>query len=208
MDTHEVLNQPPPLVAYDALARDPALLEGLRREGASWAEASVGELARRVTSAEAQQWATQANENPPRLHTHDRYGHRVDEVEFHPAWHALMGLAMSHGVHCSPWGEPRSGAHVARAAKMLLISENEFGHGCPISMTYSAYPALARQPELLAEWGPRITSLEYDGRFVPAAQKRGATLGMAMTEKQGGSDVRSNTTRAQALGAGGPGQEY
>jgi putative acyl-CoA dehydrogenase len=202
MSTHEVKNQPPPLRDYDPLATDRALLEGLRREGAGWAEATVGEFARAVTTAEAQLWAAQANENPPRLKTHDRYGHRLDEVEFHPSWHELMRLSCAHGVHCSPWREPRPGAHVARAAKMFAGSQNEFGHGCPISMTYSAVPALRHSPALLAEWLPRISSLEYDGRLLPASQKRSALFGMAMTEKQGGSDVRANTTRATALGAG------
>jgi len=208
MPTHDVTNQPPPLVGFDPLAADPALREALHREGAGWAEETVGDLGRRATTAEAQLWAVQANENPPRLKTHDRYGNRLDEVEFHPAWHELLRLSVGHGLQGSPWREPRAGAHVARAAKMMLVSLTEFGHGCPISMTYSAYPALAVQPELLAEWGPRLTSLEYDGRFLPADQKRGALFGMAMTEKQGGSDVRANTTKAVAIGGGGPGGEY
>jgi putative acyl-CoA dehydrogenase len=208
MATHEVLNQSTPLTDYDALAADTALRDALRREGAAWAESSVAELGRLVTSAEAQQWAAQANENPPKLRTHDRFGHRIDEVDFHPAWHELLKLSCAYGTHAGPWREPREGAHVARAAKMYLVSLNEFGHGCPISMTYSAVPALARQPELLAEWGPKINSLEYDPRFVPSSKKRSALFGMAMTEKQGGSDVRANTTLARPLGAGGPGGEY
>ena len=153
-------------------------------------------------------WGFAANENPPVLKTHDRFGHRIDEVEFHPAWHELMRLSCEAGLHARPWGEPRAGAHVARAAKMMLASQNEFGHGCPISMTYSAYPALQRQPDLFAEWGPRIVRERYDPRFLPASEKQGALVGMAMTEKQGGSDVRANTTRAVALGAPGPGREY
>jgi putative acyl-CoA dehydrogenase len=200
--THEVLNQPPPLADHDPLAADRALRDGLRREGAAEEEAAVAAFGRAMATTQAHLWADQANENPPRLRTHDRYGNRIDEVEFHPAWHELMKLSYANGLHCSPWRQPRAGAHVARAARMYLASQNEFGHGCPISMTYSAYPALQAQPELLAEWGPRITSLDYDGRALPAAQKRGALIGMAMTEKQGGSDVRANTTRATALGAG------
>src|SRR5438128_12450418 len=147
MGTHEVLNQPPLLVDYDPLAQDQALLEALRREGASWSEDDVAALGRRSASREAITWGFQANENPPRLKTHDRFGHRIDEVEFHPAWHELMRLSVASGIHSSPWREPRPGAHVARAARMRLASENEFGHGCPISMTYSAWPALERQPE-------------------------------------------------------------
>ncbi len=195
MATHEVLNQAPPL-SLDPYATDSALRAALAREGASWADADLREFSREACSPQAQQWATQANENPPRLRTHDRYGNRIDEVEFHPAWHELLRVSVAHGLHGRPWSEPREGAHVARAAMMMVASQNEFGHGCPISMTYSAYPALAKTPALLAEWGPRITGRTYDPRFLPAAQKSGALIGMAMTEKQGGSDVRANTTRA------------
>jgi putative acyl-CoA dehydrogenase len=200
MATHDVFNQPPPLQDYDPLARDHALLEALRREGASFAEDDVGELGRRAASREALAWGAQANENPPRLRTHDRYGHRIDEIDFHPAWHELMLLSISHGIHSSPWREPREGAHVARAAKMMLVSQTEFGHGCPISMTYSAFPALQRQPDLLEEWAPHIVSLKYDPRPLPVGEKLGALIGMGMTEKQGGSDVRANTSRAAPAG--------
>ena len=202
MATHDVFNQPPPLHDYDPLAQDRALLEALRREGAAWAEDEVGELGRRAASRETIAWGAQANENPPRLKTHDRYGNRVDEIEFHPAWHELMRLSIAHGIHAGPWREPRTGAHVARAAKMLLISQTEFGHGCPISMTYSAFPALQRQPELLEEWAPHVVSLSYDPRSLPVGEKTGALVGMGMTEKQGGSDVRANTTRAVPAGDG------
>jgi putative acyl-CoA dehydrogenase len=201
MPTHQVLNQPPPLEDYDPLSLDRALLEGLRREGAEWAEENVAEFGRRTASRETIAWGFQANENPPRLKTHDRFGHRIDEVEFHPAWHELMRLSVANGVHSAPWRDPKPGAHVARAAMMMLGAENEFGHGCPISMTYSAFPALQRQPELLEEWAPHIVSLTYDPRCIPVAQKQGALIGMGMTEKQGGSDVRANTTRA-VLGGG------
>jgi putative acyl-CoA dehydrogenase len=208
MATHEVQNQPPILTGADLFATDLALQEGLSREGAGWAASQAGAFGRLAGSAQMQQLGQTANEQLPRLRTHDRFGHRIDEVEFHPSWHELMRDAMLHGLHSSPWRTPRAGAHVARAAMFRLTSEYEAGHGCPISMTYSAYPALRRQPELLAEWGPRICSTAYDARFVPAAQKTSAIFGMAMTEKQGGSDVRANTTKAQALGARGPGQEY
>ncbi|HET9752019.1 MAG TPA: isovaleryl-CoA dehydrogenase [Myxococcales bacterium] len=202
MPTHDVQNQPPPLHDYDPLALDLPLAEGLRREGAAWAEAQVAEFGRRTASREVIAWGFQANENPPRLRTHDRFGNRIDEVEFHPAWHELMRLSVGSGVHAGPWREPREGAHVARAARMILVSQAEGGHGCPISMTYSAFPALQRQPDLLEEWGPRIVSTSYDPRPLPAAQKSGALVGMGMTEKQGGSDVRANTTRAEPLGNG------
>jgi putative acyl-CoA dehydrogenase len=202
MPTHEVLNQPPLLQDYDPVALDLALREGLRREGAGWAEAQVAELGRKSASREMLEQSRLANENPPMLKTHDRFGNRVDEVEFHPAWHALLRLSTSHGVHAGPWREPREGAHVARAAKMQLVSQMEHGHGCPISMTYSAYPALQREPKLLAEWAGKMTSLEYDASFQPLARKTGALIGMGMTEKQGGSDVRANTTRAEPQGQG------
>jgi putative acyl-CoA dehydrogenase len=202
MRTHEVLNQAPPLRDYDPLASDLALADALRREGAGWAEAEVGAFARATASAETIDWGFEANEHPPRLRTHDRTGQRIDEVEFHPAWHALMRLSIGSGVHAGPWRDPGEGAHVARAAKMMLVSQAEAGHGCPISMTYSAFPALRRQPDLLDAWAPHITSLSYDGRMLPVAQKQGALIGMGMTEKQGGSDVRANTTRAEPLDGG------
>src|SRR3954468_14453430 len=202
MATHEVLNQAPPLQDYDPLGQDRALREAVRREGAEWAEDDIADLGRRAASREVLAWGVQANENPPRLRTHDRFGNRLDEVEFHPAWHELMRLSVANGVHAGPWRDPREGAHVARAAKMLLISETEFGHGCPISMTYSAFPALQRQPDLLEEWAPHIVSLNYDPRFAPVTEKLGALIGMGMTEKQGGSDVRANTTRAVPIADG------
>src|SRR6266481_559021 len=195
MPTDEALNQPPPL-EVNLFAVDRALQEAVERDGALWARAQLLELGQLAGSRAAQAWAAQANENPPRLRTHDRYGNRADEVEFHPAWHELLRVAVAHGIHCLPWEEDREGAHVARAALMFLDSQCEQGHGCPISMTYSSVPALRRQPELADEWEPRIATRTYDPRFLPSAQKSGALIGMAMTEKQGGSDVRANTTRA------------
>ena len=207
MATHEVLNQPPPLRDYNPFDADRALAEALQREGGGWAADRVHQLGA-IAGGPALDWGVQANSSPPVLRTHDRYGRRIDEVEFHPAWHRLMELSVGHGLHALPWREPRPGAHVARAALFFVLSQAESGHGCPISMTYSAMPALRAQPELAHEWEPRLTSTHYDARFLPAAQKTGALCGMAMTEKQGGSDVRANTTRAQAIGAGGPGGEY
>src|SRR5215467_4472958 len=195
MSTHEVLNQPPPL-EVNLFSADRALQEAVDREGASWAKAQLLEMGQWAGSRAAQAQAALANENPPRLRTHDRYGNRLDEVEFHPAWHEFMRVAVAHGVHALPWEEERSSAHLARAALMFLDSQCEQGHGCPISMTYSAVPALRLEPRLLQEWEPRILTRSYDPRFAPAGQKSGALIGMAMTEKQGGSDVRANTTRA------------
>src|SRR6267154_4619520 len=130
MATHDVLNQPPPL-ELNLFAADRALCDAVEREGAAWAKAQLLELGQFAGSRAAQAWATQANENPPRLRTHDRYGNRSDEVEFHPAWHELLRVAVGHGIHCLPWEEDRAGAHVARAALMFLASECEQGHGCP-----------------------------------------------------------------------------
>jgi putative acyl-CoA dehydrogenase len=182
-------------------------MEALTRESAGWAADDAHRLGVAAGGA-ALRWGIQANANPPVLRTHDRYGHRVDEVEFHPAWHELMRLAVGHGLHALPWRDPRPGAHAARAALFFVLSQAEAGHGCPISMTYSAVPALRRQPDVAAEWEPRFASLAYDPRMIPAPQKEGALCGMAMTEKQGGSDVRANTTRAEAVAGRGPGAEY
>jgi putative acyl-CoA dehydrogenase len=205
--THEVLNQPPPLEGYDVFATDRVLGEALEREGGGWARDRLHALGMEA-GGEAMTWGRLANANPPVLRTHDRFGRRIDEVEFHPAWHELLRLAVHHELHGLPWREPRPGAHVARAALFYLLAQAEAGHGCPISMTYSAVPALRAQPDLAAEWEPRIVSDRYDARVRPASEKAGVLVGMAMTEKQGGSDVRANTTRAHALGRGGPGGEY
>jgi len=142
------------------------------------------------------------------LHTHDRFGNRIDEVEFHPAWHELMRLGISQGAHSLPWTSKKAGAHVARAALMMLSHQVEEGHSCPLTMTFAVVPSLQIQPELAAEWEPRVLSNEYDPRFIPANEKRGALFGMAMTERQGGSDVRSNTTRAVPVSKRGPGEAY
>ncbi len=207
MATHEVLNQPPPLQDYNLFGADRALAEGLRREGGGWAEDRALRLGK-IAGGEPIAWGIQANTHAPVLRTHDRYGHRIDEVDFHPAWHELMRLAVAHELHALPWREPVAGAHVARAALFFLLAQVEAGHGCPISMTYSAVPALRMQPEVAGEWVPRLLSTQYDPRMIPAAEKVGALCGMAMTEKQGGSDVRANTTRARPLGQPGPGAEY
>jgi putative acyl-CoA dehydrogenase len=194
MKTHEVLNQVPPLAGHDN-AENPALLEGLEREGAAWALDEVHELGLLAGTKEAQDWGRQAERYPPRLMTHDRYGNRVDEVEFSPAWHQLMDTAVSHGLHAAPWADDRPGAHVARAAKFMVWNVDA-GHGCPMSMTYAAIPALRANPELAAQFEPLLTNREYDFGLRDPATKRGLIAGMSMTEKQGGSDVRTNTTTA------------
>ncbi|MGW7568234.1 DNA alkylation response protein [Streptomyces tendae] len=195
--THDVTNQPPPLAPYDA-SDDTALLEGVRREGAGWAEDGLRRLGRRAGSAEAQEWGDLANQHEPVLRTHDRYGNRVDEVEYHPSWHHLMRVAVGEGLAGAPWTDDRHGAHVARTAGGLVWGHTEAGHGCPTSMTYAAVPALRAQPELAKVYEPLLTSREYEPGLRTPTDKRGLLAGMGMTEKQGGSDVRTNTTTATA----------
>jgi putative acyl-CoA dehydrogenase len=199
---HEVQNQPPPLGDIDLFSSDRALREAVEREGAGWASSELAGYGRELGSAGTLECGALANAHPPVLHTHDRYGNRRDEVEFHPAWHNMMRLAVERGVHSSPWANARQGAHVARAAAAMLASECEAGHVCPISMTYASVPVLRRDAELAREWEPRIHSTCYDPTFQPAARKTGALIGMAMTEKQGGSDVRANSTLAEPIGDG------
>jgi putative acyl-CoA dehydrogenase len=206
-ETRHDVNQPPPLRGCNHYLENRPLVEAVRREGAAWAEDRLLALGR-AAGGEAQDWGRLANEYPPILHTHDRYGNRIDEVEFHPAWHNLMELARRSGTHALPWTDSRKGAHVARAALMLVGSGVEAGHCCPISMTCAAVPALRQQAEIADEWVPRLTSPHYDPRFVPAEEKTGALCGMAMTERQGGSDVRANRTFARPMGCRGPGAEY
>jgi len=192
--THEVFNQVPPLVGHDTAA-DPVLLEGVEREGAGWAIDELHELGRLAGSHEAQQLGRLAERVPPRLLTHDRYGHRIDEVEYVPAYHELMTTSVGHGLHAAPWADDRPGAHVARAAKFMTWSVDA-GHGCPISMTYAVVPALRANPMLAEQFEPLLTNRVYDFGLRDPATKRGLIAGMSMTEKQGGSDVRANTTRA------------
>jgi len=206
--THQVFNQPPPLEDYNPFDADRPLVEALRREGGDWAEDRTRELAAICGSHQTIRWGFEANEKKPLLRTHDRYGQRIDEVEFDSSWHELMRIGVSNGLHAMPWREPGPGANVARAAMFIQLMQAESGVGCPISMTYSAIPALRKQPELAAEWEPRFLSLDYDEASAPAEHKRGSLCGMAMTEKQGGSDVRANTTVARPLNGGGPGGEY
>jgi putative acyl-CoA dehydrogenase len=208
-DTHVVVNQPPPLVDYDMASADPVLRDALEREGAGWSLDQIDGFGRRVSSAEVYDWGFQANRNPPVLHTHDAYGNRADRVEFHPSWHSLLDLAVSNGLHSLPWErEPGDGGYPARAALTFLASQVEAGHFCPISMSTSVVPTLRQQPEVAAEWEALQMSRVYDPTFQPASKKTGVLMGMGMTEKQGGSDVRSNTTRARPVNGGGPGAEH
>jgi len=197
--THEVFNQPPPLVGHNLYLTDRTLVDAIQREDAAWADQQLRKLGEFLGTEKAQHWGFEANENEPTLCTHDRYGNRRDEVLFHPSWHHLMRTSIEHRVHSLPWVEPRKGAHVARAALLLLTAQNELGHTCPISMTFSAVATLRADPELAAQWEPGILSSSYDPRFQPANEKSGILVGMGMTEKQGGSDVRTNTTRAERL---------
>jgi putative acyl-CoA dehydrogenase len=200
--THEVINQAPPLEGRNLFLDNAPLVEALEREGGAWAYDRAVE-AGAFWGGEAMEWGRLANENPPTLHTHDRFGNRLDEVEFHPSWHSLMDAGKRFGMHASPWTEPREGAHVARAAIYMSGMQAEAGFCCPITMTFAAVPALRASSSLAEEWVPRLLSEVYDGDLKPASRKGGATCGMAMTEKQGGSDVRANTTVASPLGADG-----
>jgi putative acyl-CoA dehydrogenase len=203
--THEVLNQAPPLGDVDLWADDLALQGAVRAFGkpSNETEASLAEFGHRWGSFEMFEWGRLANENPPKLKTYDQKGFRADVVEFHPAYHALMREAIAAGVHSSVWaadGKTVPGEFVVRAARHYMAAEVEQGHECPITMTHAATGALIAEPALVKEWLPRIRSREYDPRFAPAAEKHGVTLGMGMTEKQGGSDVRANTTHAEPDG--------
>jgi putative acyl-CoA dehydrogenase len=206
--THEVTNQSTPLENLDLFATDRALAEALTREGAGWAEAAVAEYGAALGREEVMRWGQQANAYPPELRSYDPFGHRIDEVDFHPAWHQVMRLGMAHEVHNLPWRDPRPGAFVARSAKHYLHSQIEAGSACPLTMTFASLPALRHQKDLAEEWEPRLRGTEYDPRPVPASEKSAVLIGMAMTEKQGGSDLRANSTRATPLGAGGPGASY
>ncbi len=199
--THEVLNQVPPLTGHD-VAADPALLTALDREGGGWARDELHELGRLAGAPATQEKARLANVCKPVLRTHDARGNRVDEVDFHPAWHELTTTAVRHGLHAAPWADTRPGAHVARAAKFMVWTQAEAGHGCPISMTYASVPALRHAPGLAASYEPLLASAVYEPGLRVPATKAGLLAGMAMTEKQGGSDVRANTTRAEPAGDG------
>jgi putative acyl-CoA dehydrogenase len=208
LETHEVTNAPPPFAGRNLYLTDAALRDAVRIHGAEWADQPLTELGALTGTEEVLQWGEDANRYPPVLHSFDRFGRRIDEVTFHPAYHRLMALAMKHRIHSIGWTEARAGRHVAHAALLALFTQAEAGTMCPISMTYASVPALRHQPEIAARWEPKILGSVYDPALRPLVKKAGATAGMAMTEKQGGSDVRANLTRAFPLGAGGPGSDY
>jgi putative acyl-CoA dehydrogenase len=199
----DALNQPPPLQDYNLYASDRVLREAVAREGAAWAETALGKFGASLGQADTLKQGDLANRHPPELHAFDRFGQRRDEVEFHPAWHTMLRIGMAHGLHSGPWAEPKPGAHAARAAKVILMVQAESGVQCPLTMTYGSAPVLARHPEIAAQWLPKIYSRDYDERFAPVAEKSAALIGMGMTERQGGSDVRSNTTQARPAGRAG-----
>lgn len=209
LPTHNVANQPTEYAPCDLWATDGPLREAVRREGAAWAEPALASLGTAAGSEAVMALGELANRHPPQPRTFDARGHRLDEVEFHPAYHELMALAFGRRLHAIAWAHPRPGGHVAHAALGYLLTQAEAGVLCPVAMTYAAVPVLRAQPDLAAEWLPRLLSDRYDGRAIPVSEKTGATVGMAMTEKQGGSDVRANSTRATPLGtAAGPGAEH
>ncbi|MCL4112047.1 UNVERIFIED_CONTAM: hypothetical protein GTU68_001615 [Idotea baltica] len=201
-------NQAVPLEPYNLYSTDPVLHDALVREGASDTD-SLHNFGARVGSSQVFQWGFDANNHPPELLTHDRVGNRIDEVRYHPAYHSLLELSIAEGLHNSHYtGDPGDGAYITRTARMFMMSQVEMGHGCPISMTGAVLPALRHQPDLAAQWEPAISTHTYDPVLAPIGQKQGALLGMGMTERQGGSDVRANTSTAAAVGGGGPGAEY
>jgi putative acyl-CoA dehydrogenase len=199
-------NQSPPFEGRNLFATDRALQDAVAREGAPWARERLLAWGERLGHGDTFLLAARANRCTPELHTHDRFGNRIDEVAFDPAWHDLLTLAMREGEHCAPWQEPRAGAQVARAAGYLLHAEVENGTQCPLTMTFAAMPVLRRYadafPALSGTWLPRLAGREYDARSLPVAAKTSALIGMGMTERQGGSDLRANVTRAQPSGDG------
>ncbi len=201
--THEVFNQVPPLVNYNIFEQDATLVESVQREGAAWAMEQAAGLGQVAGSEEAIQWSFDANTVTPVLHTFDRTGKRIDEVTFHPAWHNLMRTSINAGAHALSWREERAGRHVARSALFYVSSQMEGGHCCPVSMTHAVVSVLRGQPHLAATWGLLLTSLAYDPGLRPMQEKQGILCGMGMTEKQGGSDVRANTTRAEPCSSEG-----
>jgi putative acyl-CoA dehydrogenase len=211
MSTHEVTNQPPPLPEYNVVLADSVLREGFLRWGREQDRDELEALGALAGGNEARTWGDEADRHPPVLRTHSPQGVRIDEVDFHPAWHRLLSTAVSYGLTAEPWTKPaRTGAHLRRAVGFVAWSQVEAGHGCPVSMTYAAVPVIAGNPDVSALWNPLLASREYDFGLRPHSLKHGAVAGMALTEKQGGSDLRSNTTSAVAV-AGGPiagGQTY
>lgn len=206
--THEVTNQVPELRDYNLFSSDVALSDGLRRGAGSWNEENLRRFGATLGTEEVLRLGELSNHHLPELTTHDRVGRRVDRVEFHPSWHALLGLLRNEGLHSLPWSDPRPGAHVARAAGYFLQSQVESGSLCPTTMTFASIPVLQNEPRLFAALRDKLYSREHDPRDLPLEQKKSILIGMGMTEKQGGSDVRTNTTTARPLSGEGRGAEY
>jgi putative acyl-CoA dehydrogenase len=207
--THEVMNQATPLIGHNAFTGDRLLTEIAEREKIAWARELLTDAGKTVASARVAKLARDANRSLPELKTHDRFGNRIDEIEFHPAWHELMSLAIGHGTHGLSWTARKRGAHAARGMLSYLWNQGENGICCPLGMTYSAIPALRLQPELAVVWEPFILSTHYDPTPAPMQKKTGGTVGMTLTEKQGGSDLRAaQTTARSAASRRGPGEAY
>jgi putative acyl-CoA dehydrogenase len=201
-NTADSSNQPPPLVGYNAWSADRTLTETVEREGGGWVSARADKIGELVGSERMQLLAAQANRFIPELKTHDRFGDRIDAVEYHPAYHELMALAFGAGLHSLAWSERRSGAWIARAALNYLWNQAENGVACPVTMTFASVKVLRNDPDLAAVWEPKLLACDYDPRSLPVAKKRSITVGMAMTERQGGSDLRANSSRASSMGGG------
>ena len=200
LPTHDVENMPPYIGDQDLWSNDQALHEGIEREGAGWAQERLSEFGRDTGSAETFRKADLANRYPPEMRAFDRYGMRIDQVDYHPAYHELMALAIENDVPSFAWKNPRVGGQVAHAALTYLFTQDEGGVLCPMAMTYAAIPALRMTPAIGDEWIPRLLVDKYDPRDIPVHEKTGASMVMFMTEKQGGSDVRANSTRAIPVG--------
>ena len=207
-ETHRVENVASELVDYNVFTSDTPLVEAVAREGGGWGAGEIADFGARIGQADYLELGYLANRYTPELHTHDRFGRRVDNVSYHPAYHTLMHSAFENGLHSAPWTDPKTGAHVVRGAKYFMHSQVEAGHGCPVTMTFASTPSLRQQADVADIWLPKVLANDYDRRNMPAQQKSALTIGMGMTEKQGGSDVRSNSTSATAVGPGGPGQLY
>ncbi len=207
-NTHVVENVAKPLEDFNVFTNDKTLKEAVIREGGEWAVAEISDFGDECGNVDSLNVGMQANKNKPTFESHDRYGNRIDFIEYHPSYHQLMGSSLKNGLGANVWAKSKSGAHVVRAAKYFMQSQVETGHLCPITMTFASIPTISKQPELAEFWLPKIQSTYYDPRNVPYYEKESLTIGMAMTEKQGGSDVRRNTTRAYPINAKGPGKAY
>ncbi len=207
-ETHEVQNVATDLVDYNLFTSDTPLVEGVLREGGAWGVNAISDFGAQLGRAEYLELGHLANRYPPELDTHDRFGRRLDVVRYHDAYHRLVQTSLENGLHSTPWTDPRPGSHVVRAARGFMHAQVEAGHGCPVTMTFASVPSIRLQPEVAAMFEAKVLNNAYDPRNVPIEQKQAITVGMGMTEKQGGSDVRANSTTASPVGVAGPGQLY